>query len=151
MADGFLLEDESSQSEPAHCNSSDACFWHNEHKLGISSLVLVELYRAAKDAFMVSHRRCGMLSNSQCKKDEKLDEHASVCSTSVLDIAEIEVMRHSKALLLLSCDFGTAWNSRYIHIPPFPHRLTDPTLLSLQPQKKSFSKCIYIMDNRILE
>ncbi|XP_057764349.1 uncharacterized protein LOC130985396 isoform X2 [Salvia miltiorrhiza] len=112
VADGSFLEDETSKSESTLYNSSDTCFWHNEHKLGISTLVLVQLYKAAKDAFMVSHRRCRMLSNSQCKKDEKLDENASVCATSFLDIAEFEVMRHSKALLLLSSDFGTAWNSR---------------------------------------
>ncbi|XP_047981126.1 geranylgeranyl transferase type-2 subunit alpha isoform X4 [Salvia hispanica] len=112
VADGSLLEDDTIKSEPAVCNSSNTCFWHHEHKLGISTLVLAQLYRAAKDAFMDSHRQCRMLSSSQCKKDEKLDEIASVCSTSFLNIAEIEVMRHSKALLLLSSDFGTAWNFR---------------------------------------
>ncbi|KAL1546136.1 protein prenyltransferase alpha subunit repeat-containing protein 1-A-like [Salvia divinorum] len=112
VADGSLLEDDTIKSEPALYVSSDTCFWHHEHKLGISTLVLVQLYRAATDAFMVSHRQCRMLSNSQCKKDGKLDEIASMCSTSLLNIAEIEVMRHSKALLLLSPDFGTAWNSR---------------------------------------
>ena len=123
VADGSLLEDDTIKSEPAVCNSSNTCFWHHEHKLGISTLVLAQLYRAAKDAFMDSHRQCRMLSSSQCKKDEKLDEIASVCSTSFLNIAEIEVMRHSKALLLLSSDFGTAWNFRYIHAPLFCIRL----------------------------
>lgn len=119
VADGSQLENEISKSETARDNSCDTCFWHNEHKLGISTVVLVQLYRAAKDAFLDSFRRCKMLSNSQVKKDGRLDENASMCSTSFLEIAEIEVMRHSKALLLLSCDFGTAWNSRYILAPPF--------------------------------
>lgn len=110
-ADGMS---ETSKSEPVRDYNYDNCFWHNEHKLGISTLVLVQLYRAAKDAFMDSYRRYRMLNNSQVKKAGRVDENASMCSTTYLDTAEIEVMRHSRALLLLSCDFGTAWNSRYI-------------------------------------
>ncbi|GFQ05888.1 protein prenyltransferase alpha subunit repeat-containing protein 1 [Phtheirospermum japonicum] len=87
------------QLEDGSYNSS---FWHHEHKLGISTLVLVPLYRAARDAFMDAHKRYVLLSESQVKKDGLLD----------LDIVESEVMRHSRALVLLSCDFGTAWNSR---------------------------------------
>ncbi|XP_042000128.1 protein prenyltransferase alpha subunit repeat-containing protein 1-A-like [Salvia splendens] len=143
VADGSLLEDDTIKSEPALCNSSDTCFWHHEHKLGISTLVLVQLYRAAKDAFMDSHRQCRMLSSSQCKKDEKLDEIASVCSTSFLNIAEIEVMRHSKALLLLSSDFGTAWNFRKLIVskkqlfPMFMDELLLSTLvLSYSPKSE---------------
>lgn len=96
-------------------------FWHNEHKLGISTLVLVRLYRAAKDAFIESYKRYKMSNNSQFMKAERLDDNASMCSTSFLDFAEIEVMRHSRALLLLSCDFGTAWNSRYVFAPFFAY------------------------------
>ncbi|KAL3620199.1 hypothetical protein CASFOL_035111 [Castilleja foliolosa] len=80
----------------------DSMFWHNEHKLGISTLVLVPLYRAARDAFMDAHKRYILFSESQVKKDGLLD----------LGIVESEVMKHSRALVLLSCDFGTAWNSR---------------------------------------
>ncbi|GFP78724.1 9-cis-epoxycarotenoid dioxygenase nced1 chloroplastic [Phtheirospermum japonicum] len=85
-----------------HDGSYDSSFWHHEHKLGISTLVLVPLYRAARDAFMDAHKRYVLLSESQLKKDGLLD----------LGIVESEVMRHSRALVLLSCDFGTAWNSR---------------------------------------
>ncbi|KAL8551958.1 hypothetical protein ACS0TY_000854 [Phlomoides rotata] len=88
---------------------SDPYFWHSEHKLGISTLVIVPLYRAAKDAFMDSYKRYKSLRGSEVKKDETLDNNSSMCW---LDTVESEVMRHSRALLLLSCDFGTAWNSR---------------------------------------
>ncbi|KAH6762659.1 hypothetical protein C2S52_020092 [Perilla frutescens var. hirtella] len=131
-ANGSQLEDETSKSEPVRDHSSDTYFWHNDHKLGISTLVLVRLYRVAKDAFMDSYKRYRMLSNSQFKKNERLDDNASMCSTSFLDVAEIEVMRHSRALLLLSCDFGTAWNSRKLIVskkPLFP-MFMDELLLS---------------------
>lgn len=111
---GSQLEDKISKSKPVRDSCSDSYFWHSEHKLGISTHVLVPLYRAAKDAFMDSYKRYRMLSDSQIKKDDTLDKNASMCLASFLDIVESEVMKHSRALLLLSCDFGTAWNSRYL-------------------------------------
>ncbi|PIN25380.1 Protein geranylgeranyltransferase type II [Handroanthus impetiginosus] len=108
---GPQLED-GTKPKPAQASSSDTFFWHNEHKLGISTLVLDPLYRAAKDAFMDAYKRYRLLSYSHVNKDGKVDNNVLICSTSILDIMESEVMKHSKALLLLSCDFGTAWNSR---------------------------------------
>uniref|UniRef100_M1A6Q1 Protein farnesyltransferase alpha subunit n=1 Tax=Solanum tuberosum TaxID=4113 RepID=M1A6Q1_SOLTU len=35
-----------------------------------------------------------------------------MCSSSSSLSLESELMKHSRALLILSCDFGTAWNSR---------------------------------------
>ncbi|KAK6793742.1 hypothetical protein RDI58_007195 [Solanum bulbocastanum] len=40
------------------------------------------------------------------------DKNASICSSSSLLNLENELMKHSRTLLLLSCDFGTSWNSR---------------------------------------
>ncbi|XP_020551005.1 protein prenyltransferase alpha subunit repeat-containing protein 1 isoform X2 [Sesamum indicum] len=100
------------RSNPVRDTSSHTFFWHNEHKLGISTLFLVPLYNAAKDAFMDAYKRYSMLRGSQVKKDEKLDDNSLNSSASLMDIVETQVMKHSRALVLLSCDFGTAWNSR---------------------------------------
>ncbi|XP_022856438.1 uncharacterized protein LOC111377543 isoform X1 [Olea europaea var. sylvestris] len=85
--------------------ASDMFFWNREHKLGISTLVILPLYTAAKDAFMEAHKQYTMLSYLDGQKDQ------SEIATSH-DIVESQVMKHSRALLLLSSDFGTAWNSR---------------------------------------
>lgn len=123
---GSQLEVEVSKSNLG--DGSDAYFWHSEHKLGISTLVIVPLYRAARDAFMDSYKRYRLLSGSEVRKDETLDNNASVCW---LDTVESEVMRHSRTLLLLSCDFGTAWNSRYSFFPVC-HILTYVYLVKVQ-------------------
>lgn len=71
-------------------------FWSRDHKLGVSTQAVLPLYNAAKLAFlsaMGEYKRLG---------------HDVISG----DIAENEVMKHSRALLLLSSDFGTAWNSR---------------------------------------
>ncbi|KAK9919443.1 hypothetical protein M0R45_028035 [Rubus argutus] len=61
-------------------------FWNRDHKLGISTEVLIPLYREAKHALMAANR------------------------TGI----ESEIMNHSRAALLISSDFGTAWHSRKI-------------------------------------
>ncbi|KAK4436639.1 Potassium transporter 4 [Sesamum alatum] len=103
---------ETSKPNPVRDSTSDTFFWHNEHKLGISTSVLVPLYNAAKDAFVDAYKRYRMLSSSQVKKDETLDDNSLKSSSSFVDTVESEVMKHSRALVLLTCDFGTAWNSR---------------------------------------
>lgn len=74
-------------------------FWNEEHKLGISTDVIVPLYKAAKEAFMSAFTRFKM------SKVESVTESANSALVE-------ELMKHSKAVLLLSCDFQTAWNSR---------------------------------------
>lgn len=101
-------------SKPSHSCNADTFFWSNEHKLGISTLALIPLYGAAKDAFMDSFRRYKMLLDSHGQNNESIDVNTLKFSQSDLDIVESEVMRHSRSLVLLSCDFGTAWNSRSI-------------------------------------
>ncbi|KAK6136079.1 hypothetical protein DH2020_030184 [Rehmannia glutinosa] len=130
---GPQLEDGITKPKPVQDGSSDTFFWHSEHKLGISTLVLVPLYSAAKDAFMDAYKRYRMLSESQVKKDEVLDKNA-LCMTSFLDIVESEIMKHSRALLLLSCDFGTAWNARKLIVSKkqiFPMFIDELLLSSL--------------------
>ncbi|KAG6703234.1 hypothetical protein I3842_07G074300 [Carya illinoinensis] len=72
-------------------------FWNRDHKFGVSTLVLLPLYNAAKLAFMAA-----------------IGEYKRLGPDVVVsgDGLESEVMKHSRALLLLSPDFGTAWNSR---------------------------------------
>lgn len=83
----------------------DSNFWNRDHKLGISTHVLLPLYKAAKDAFMDSIRQYKIVENLPGASEDEMDSPRS-------SAMESEVMKHSKALLLLSCDFGTAWNSR---------------------------------------
>ncbi|KAK9175196.1 hypothetical protein WN944_027202 [Citrus x changshan-huyou] len=73
-------------------------FWIRDHKLGISTQILIPVYKAAKHAFMSALRQYKTPGYFSGKSQD--------------DTLAIEVMIHSKALLLLSCDFATAWNSR---------------------------------------
>ncbi|KAH9658925.1 protein prenylyltransferase superfamily protein [Citrus sinensis] len=73
-------------------------FWIRDHKLGISTQILIPVYKAAKHAFISALRQYKTPGNFSGKSQD--------------DTLAIEVMIHSKALLLLSCDFATAWNSR---------------------------------------
>ncbi|KAL5714975.1 hypothetical protein ACHQM5_016866 [Ranunculus cassubicifolius] len=87
-------------------------FWSRDHKLAISTEALLPLYNAAKHAFMTALQQYKLLVSLPNEADKLLDERVT-CTTSVSEyFLENEVMRHSKALLLLSCDYGTAWNSR---------------------------------------
>ncbi|KAM3376825.1 putative protein isoform X1 [Capsicum galapagoense] len=84
--------------------TSGTLFWGRDHKLGISTNVLFPLYVAAKNAFLEAYKNY--------KVHHRDDKNASSCSSSSPLSLESELMKHSRALLLLSCDFGTAWNSR---------------------------------------
>eukprot|EP00258_Populus_trichocarpa_P023466 XP_024439485.1 uncharacterized protein LOC7474625 isoform X3 [Populus trichocarpa] len=88
----------------------DANFWSRDHKLAISTDVLLPLYKAVKDVFMHAI--------SQYKRHKNLSD-ASWDEGNL----ESEVMKHSKALLLLSCDFGTAWNFRKLIVSKKQHML----------------------------
>ncbi|GER39286.1 protein farnesyltransferase alpha subunit [Striga asiatica] len=99
----------SSGTKPQPDDGRSEFFWHHEHKLGICTFVLVPLYRAARDAFMDAYNRYVISCDSLAKTGDELDGNALF-----VDIMEKKVMKHSKTLLLLSCDFGTAWNSRKI-------------------------------------
>lgn len=100
-----------SESKVPDCDPSEMVFWSRDHKLGISTEALIPLYNAAKRAFVPAYQ---MLKNVYAKKDSFGDEYLSFCSSSAIYLVESEIMKHSKAVLMLSCDFGTAWNSRFI-------------------------------------
>ncbi|CAL5444996.1 unnamed protein product [Camellia sinensis] len=98
-------------SRVSKVNPSETVFWCRDHKLGISTQVLLPLYNVAKQTFMAALERYKMHSNLSVKKDEYGSDNMSSWYASSLDVLESEVMKHSRALLLLSCDFGTVWNS----------------------------------------
>ncbi|CAN1766028.1 Protein prenyltransferase alpha subunit repeat-containing protein 1 [Linum perenne] len=88
---------ETDSSQSSFSERGDDNFWIENHKLGISSDVLLPLYAASRKEFMnavVEYKKLGDLSHPSS------------------EVLETEVMKHSKALVLLSPDFGTAWNSR---------------------------------------
>jgi len=81
-------------------------FWNRDHKLGISTHVLIPLYRAAKHAFMTAFKQYKMCGNQS--------DNIELCLPASVyhDHLENILLRHSRSLLLLSCDFMTAWNCR---------------------------------------
>ncbi|XP_015576533.1 protein prenyltransferase alpha subunit repeat-containing protein 1 isoform X2 [Ricinus communis] len=111
-------------------------FWNRDHKLGISMHVILPLYTAAKDAFMNAIKGFKRVENLSLEDDS--------CGFSSL---ESEVMKHSKALLLLSCDFGTAWNSRKLilskkqYMPMFIEELLLSALVLSYSPKSEQSWC----------
>jgi protein prenyltransferase alpha subunit repeat containing protein 1 len=72
-------------------------FWSRDHKLGISTQIILPLYNAAKRAFISAMEDYKSLGDNDVVSGERVGS---------------EVMKQSKAVLLLSSDFGTAWNSR---------------------------------------
>ncbi|KAI9077648.1 hypothetical protein K1719_040423 [Acacia pycnantha] len=71
-------------------------FWNSDHKLGISTQILLQAFKQYK------------ASNNQ--SDKVVDSSYAFLSC---DHLESMLMRHSRPLLLLSCDFITAWNCRW--------------------------------------
>ncbi|XP_052185663.1 uncharacterized protein LOC127797127 isoform X2 [Diospyros lotus] len=100
---------------------SGMVFWCRDHKLGISTEALLPLYNAAKCAFMAAYERYKACNKVCAKNNGSGGSDMSSYFSSSLDILESEVMKHSKALLLLSCDFGTAWNSRKLVLSKWQH------------------------------
>lgn len=107
----LLSPDESIGSKASQVNNTDTAFWSRDHKLGISTQVIHPLYTAAKHAFMSSLEQYKQLIDLHAKKVVLNSDNVS-STLSSLPTLENEVMKHSMSLLLLSCDFGTAWNCR---------------------------------------
>lgn len=109
------LSDEAIHQSTNSLPSSEGCskqenlyFWNRDHKLGISTRAIVPLYRAAKHAFMTTlnqYRKCG-------KQSDKVG--SCLPASASCDHLESILLRHSRSLLLLSCDFMTAWNCRFV-------------------------------------
>lgn len=89
-------------------------FWNRDHKLGISTQVLLPLYRVAKHVFMTTIDEYKLQSNLSVERGKIGHENMLLPSSnsSPYEVLEDEIMKHSKALLLLNSDFGTAWNAR---------------------------------------
>lgn len=85
-------------------------FWSRDHKLGISMQYLLPLYNGAKCKFMslcAKYKASGDLSSTETDTDI---EHVS--RSFGFSETETQLLKLSKAVLLLSGDFGTAWNMR---------------------------------------
>ncbi|WOL14150.1 protein prenyltransferase alpha subunit repeat-containing protein 1 isoform X1 [Canna indica] len=84
-------------------------FWNKNHKLGICTNVLSHLYIAARHAYMDVSRRYKASINVSSNR-------GAVCSAAPRadfdHLLENEILKHTKALLILSCNFGSAWNLR---------------------------------------
>ncbi|XP_004515362.1 uncharacterized protein [Cicer arietinum] len=93
-------------SSDEHSKRENVYFWNRDHKLGISTNVLLPLCRAAKQAFMTTFKQYKMCGNQSDKVELCLPASASY------DHLQRLLLRHSRSLLLLSCDFMTAWNCR---------------------------------------
>ncbi|GJR75694.1 protein prenyltransferase alpha subunit repeat-containing protein 1 [Tanacetum coccineum] len=91
----------STSAGSSQVNQTNMAFWSEDHKLGISTEVIKPLYTTAKRAFMSSRDQYKMLLSDNIAGD-----------SSSLTTIENGIMKHSMAVLLLSGDFGTAWNSR---------------------------------------
>ncbi|XP_054779866.1 uncharacterized protein LOC129287668 isoform X2 [Prosopis cineraria] len=87
-------------------NRENLYFWNRDHKLGISTQILLQLYGSAKHAFMSAFKQYKASSN----QSDKVGTSSHVLLSC--DHLESILMRHSRSLLLLSCDFITAWNCR---------------------------------------
>ncbi|XWS57764.1 hypothetical protein CRYUN_Cryun09bG0201200 [Craigia yunnanensis] len=80
-------------------------FWNKDHKLGISTEVLLPLCKAAKSAFMDAMKQ--YKTRSHLSDDKHEDENIMYGSLSCQSL-ESEVIKHSRVLLLLTSDFGSA-------------------------------------------
>lgn len=96
-------------------DATNMAFWSRDHKLGISTNVMHTLYTAAKRAFMFSLEQYRKLIDLHTKNLGLDGDNISNYSSSLATV-ESDVMKHSRVLLLLSCDFGTAWNCRCLFL-----------------------------------
>lgn len=84
-------------------------FWNYNHKLAISTQVLPQLYGAALHAYKDVTRSYKGSIKLSLNLDAPDDTAAPANSIQLL---ENEILKHTRALLILSCDFASAWNSR---------------------------------------
>jgi len=96
-------------------------FWCRDHKLAICIPALFPLYKAAKSAYLFAYRQYKILGdlsqNEDCSSyvcgSESSSESLRECR-STLDLQSVEaaLLKHSKVVVILSCDYASAWNSR---------------------------------------
>ncbi|KAF3569477.1 hypothetical protein DY000_02013369 [Brassica cretica] len=100
----FTLLDKEARSSN---DGTSASFWNQDHKLGISTDILIQLCRVAKHAFLAAFKEYKRHENASSESlTENISSGVSCCSLVS------KVMKHSQVVLLLSSDFGTAWNAR---------------------------------------
>ncbi|KAK8941192.1 hypothetical protein KSP39_PZI010594 [Platanthera zijinensis] len=89
-----------------NCPGNVAVFWYGNHKLAISMQVVPLLYNAALLAHIGAQGRYKRSINTP-KYTSSL--HTATCEAQYL---ETDILKHSRAILILSPDFGSVWNSR---------------------------------------
>ncbi|CAA0185791.1 unnamed protein product [Arabidopsis thaliana] len=95
-------------------NGTSSKFWNQDHKLGISTDILVQLCKDAKHVFLLALQEYKSHGNA-CDESQIKNISCSPC------IPESDVMKHSQSVLLLSSDFGTAWNARKLILSKKDH------------------------------
>lgn len=84
-------------------------FWYSNHKLAISVQVLPQLYHAAVQAYMSVRGSYKQIigSSSNINSSDNASDRADF-----KHILEMDILKHTRSLLILSYDFNSAWNSR---------------------------------------
>ncbi|CAN6971811.1 hypothetical protein IGI04_034860 [Brassica rapa subsp. trilocularis] len=100
----FIMLDKEAGSSSDGTSTS---FWNQDHKLGISTDILIQLCKVAKHAFLAAFKEYKRHENACAESLTNNISSGVSCPT-----LESKVMKHSQAALLLSSDFGTAWNAR---------------------------------------
>ncbi|CAK9227637.1 unnamed protein product [Sphagnum troendelagicum] len=123
---GYNSDDDSGEVE--HGNGKllydEAVFWCAHGKLAIAVPALAPLYKTAKAEFRVLQKQYAKVTEERC-------ESASCCNGKEMDgrinriksclglmkeerkaSLEKELMKYTRALVIVNCDFATAWNAR---------------------------------------
>lgn len=126
LADGNI---ETSITESNTVQYDKTTFWNRDHKLAISTHVLCHLCVAARRAYMDVSRRYKASINLSLNSGA----FCSVTAGANLDhLLENEILKHTKALLILSLNFASAWNCRSVVILCLPWcQLVDQILIDI--------------------
>jgi protein prenyltransferase alpha subunit repeat containing protein 1 len=123
---GYNSDDDSGEVE--HGNGKllydESAFWCAHGKLAIAVPALAPLYKTAKAEFRVLQKQYAKVTEERC-------ESASCCNGKEMDgringiksclglmkeerksSLEKELMKYTRALVIVNCDFATAWNAR---------------------------------------
>ncbi|XP_057872347.2 uncharacterized protein LOC131078618 isoform X2 [Cryptomeria japonica] len=96
-------------------------FWSGDHKLAISVEALSSLFKTVKSAYLSAYQQYKCLVHSSQNNihlpyvyelEGSLETVGQDRQTLDIEAVENELMSHSKVLVLLSCDYASAWNSR---------------------------------------
>ncbi|XP_020108074.1 uncharacterized protein LOC109723949 isoform X1 [Ananas comosus] len=90
-------------------NYDETAFWTKDHKLAISTEILTQLSKAARRAYF--DVRSGYKDSISVNMNANRSDSVTSRGSSI-ELLENNLLMHSKAILILSCDFLSAWNSR---------------------------------------